>query len=192
MPAFTIVPLLGKSSLDSVGADLMLITMVQGMRVPSKLYAMDARVGGTIKDKIKSAHFGGRRGQSLLFDVPLTDGDAKRKVLLHGIGRSEEYCGEVACEVFGKLIDEALEAGSSTVVVPLLAGGAAGGCVNIRSTVIKLRRMLAHKLASCDAGKAATIKEIKLFCTPQAKRHVQDGLDHILPAKHSEGCNCGD
>ena len=188
MPAFKVVPLVGKTPLDAIEADLTLITVVQGMRVPTSLHAMDADVGTKIKDTIKGHKFGGRRGQSLLFDVPLADGQTKRKVLIAGIGRADEYCGEVACEVFRGMFDKALQEGLETVVVPVVPKRATSDCMSIKSTVIKLRKTLAHAIAA-HAGEVK-LKEVQIYCTTQAARHVREGIAFALPTKHTQGCNC--
>lgn len=189
MPAFKVVPLVGKTPLDAIEADLTLITVVQGMKVPTSLRAMDAEVGSKIKDTIKSHNFGGRRGQSLLFDVPLADGQNKRKVLIAGIGRADEYCGEVACEVFRGLFDQALREGLETIVVPVVPKRATSGCMSIKSTVIKLRRTLAHAIAAHEGE--VKLKEVQIYCTTQAARYVREGINFDLPAKHAQGCKCG-
>lgn len=190
LPVLKIVPLLGKQPLETIESDLTLITLVQGMRIPSSLHAMDKQVGTTIRQTINDQHFTGRRGHSLLFDVPLPGGQSKRNILLAGIGRADAYCGEVACEVFGTLFDKALETGAESVVVPIVPNRATSGCVNIRSTVIKLRRMLAQKIAAHDGP--VKLKEVQFYCTPQAKRQVQLGIDHVLPTRPATGCDCGD
>ncbi len=190
-PKFTIDARMGTSAspgVEDIRTDLLLLTKPAGTTLGPGPQVLDNRLGGLLSRKVKQHRFGGRLGQRIHLDLkPEIHDNPQRHVLLVGLGSSEQFDCKAACKVFAQLIDKALELGVEHVTIPFPANRMTGSSLNLKGTAHLLREIVERKLAELDGE--PKLKEIVIFCTPQAKQHVQKGLR--APVRHaSQSCCC--
>ncbi len=186
MPSFVFVPEMGRKSIDEIESDLVLVPVLAGMKVPRDLHARNEGVGDLIKEAIREQGFQGKRGQRLLVetDLPGFDSQSQRHVLLAGLGRPDRFCGGTAYEVFHKLIEEAISLGVSRITIPFAPNRGTSACLNMKGMGHKLHLALHNCVSKIDHP--IKLKELQIYCTPQARPHIQKGLD--IPVGEAHKC----
>lgn len=182
MPSFTFHTGIGRAQLDDVKTDLVVIPKLASHKVPRDLYLRDDSVIRLIKAGIAQHDFSGACGQKLVIDTPLEDSDGlpQRRVLLLGIGRSDKFCVEAASQAFDTLFEEAIRLGVKSLTVPFVANRATGSnSMTLKGMAFLLKQSLVRRLRA--AGGPVALKEIKIFCSHQARANIQRGLDTAIP-----------
>jgi hypothetical protein len=189
-PKFTILAKMGVAGGPAVAelpTDLLLLTKVAGMALGPGPQSVDESLKGLISRKVDQRKFRGELAKSICFDLDSEPADRKQKhVLLVGIGSSQSFDREAACKVFGELIDQALRLGVEHVTVPFPANRTTGPTLNLKGTAHILKEVTEEKCRKLE--EPPVLKEIVIFCTPQAKSHIQAGLRAPLRSKGS--CCC--
>ncbi len=190
LPVFTFETSLGRRSIEDVPTDMVLIPMLYGMSVPQSLKSTNADVAEQIVGAIKLNGFEGKRGTSLPVETTLSDstGSGNRIVLLAGLGRPQCFDANVAESVFGKLIDEAIARGVQQITIPFIANRMTKQCLNLKGTAHRLKKAVAARFASLTEPVA--LREIQIYCSPQARSHIEKGLNAPIDDPMSDDC-CG-
>lgn len=185
MPEFTFIATLGRTTLDDLSTDLVVVPKLYRLAIPEKLHVKHPGVGDSLRKKVK-AGFQGRRGafDVLSTDLPNSAGQPGCKILLTGIGAAESYCADVAAQIFEVVFKKALEMGVRKVTIPFVSNRVTGSNVNLGQTACRMKRALAKVLRESD-GKS-TLREVEIYCTASAVRHIKDGLG----AAPDEDCHC--
>jgi hypothetical protein len=185
LPSFKFVANAGRKALDDIDTDLVLITKLYRMEVPAALHHREPNVAGLLKRTVKEG-FHGKKGTARLLSVPLPNsrGDSGRYVLFLGLGQAINYCGQTACSVFRKLFETALDLEVESVLVPFVPNPMTKNALTHKATAFKLKSVLTEVVR--ERGHAGKLREIKLFCHPNAVPTIQDGLS----IEQGEGCNC--
>lgn len=186
-PVFIFAPEMGRKSIDEIETDLVLVPVLSGMKVPRDLHAKSSGVGELIKSAIRDGGFQGKRGDQLLVDTGLAGSqrDSSRHVLIAGLGRPDKFCGRTAYEVFEHLIEEAIRLKVRRVTIPFAPNRGTGACLNMKGMGHKLNQAVTNCFSRLDGP--VELKEVQIYCTPQAKSHIQKGLDIPLAA---DDCHC--
>lgn len=192
-PKFTILAKMGKTSSSGVAelpTDLLLLTKVAGLDLGPGPQSVDASLQGLISRKIEQRKFRGDLAKSIRFDLdPQVHKESpQRHVLLVGIGSSQRFDRAAACKVFGELIDQALKLGIEHVTIPFPSNRTTGPKLNLKGTAHILKEVVEEKFEALEGRKVA-LKEIVIYCTPQAKSHIEAGLRAPVRAKGSS-CRC--
>lgn len=185
-PEFLFVARMGRESIEALESDLVLIPVLSGMKVPRDLRADTPEIGELIKQAIKDGDFRGRRGERLLVNtsLPTTTTASGRKLLLAGLGRPERFCAGAAYGVFEALIQEAVKLKAKRITVPFIPNRGTGSCLNMKGMAHMMNVALNKQLAETgDVG----LSEVQIFCTPQAKPHIEQGL--AIPFNKDCACN---
>jgi len=190
-PKFTILAKMGKTTSPGVAelpTDLLLLTKVAGLDLGPGPQSVDLSLQGLISRKINQRKFRGDLAKSIRFDLdPQVFKDSpQRHVLLVGIGSTQKFDRAAACKVFGELIDEALKLGVEHVTIPFPANRTTGPKLNLKGTAHILKEVVEEKFASLDDSVA--LKEIVIYCTPQARTHIKAGLE--APVRTKGSCCC--
>lgn len=187
MPKFVFAADMGRRSLDEIETDLVLLTVLTGMEVPRDLHAKSSTVGDQIKSSINASSFEGRRGESLLIETecPGTTDGASLNVLVVGLGRPEKFCAGVAQGVFQQIINEAIRLKARRVTIPFAPNRGTSSNVNMKCMGFQLKQALSKCLQ--EHGADLALEEVQIYCTSQAKRHIEQGLN--IPVK-SKACPC--
>ncbi len=184
MPEFTFITTLGRTTLDDLQTDLVVVPKLYRLAIPNKLHVKDVGVGEALRKKVK-AGFQGRRGavEVLSTELPNSAGQPGCKIMLTGIGAAESYCADVAAQIFEVVFKEALKMGVQKVTIPFVANRVTGSNVGLGQTACRMKRALAKVLRESD--RKANLKEVEIYCTTSAVRHIKDGLSAT-----DEDCHC--
>lgn len=176
-PEFLFEARMGRESIEDIQTDLVLIPVLSGMKVPRDLRADSQEVGELIKQAIKDNNFNGKRGETLLVEttLPSSTGEGNRKLLLAGLGRADKFCAGAAEGVFGALVDEACRLNAARVTIPFIPNRGTGACLNMKGMAHRMNIALNKRLAEKGDGEVS-LTEVQIFCTPQAKPHIEQGL----------------
>lgn len=188
LPKFSFETTLGRGSIEDVATDIVLIPMLFQMSVPKTLHATDEGVGELIRTAIDEHQFQGKRGTSLAVEteLPDSDGGPGRTIFLAGLGRPQCFDADVAESVFTRLIEEAVERGAKTVTVPFIANRMTKTCLNLKGTAHRLKKAVARHFAKLDGPVSLT--EIKIYCSPQARAHIEKGLNAPIDEDTADDC----
>ncbi|MBX9573858.1 MAG: hypothetical protein K2X77_33485 [Candidatus Obscuribacterales bacterium] len=181
-PEFLFAARMGRESIEDIQTDLVLIPVLSGMKVPRDLRADSEEVGELIKQAIKDNNFAGKRGETLLVEtsLPSSTGEGSRKLLLAGLGRADKFCARAAEGVFGALVDEACRLNAARVTIPFIPNRGTGACLNMKGMAHRMNIALNKRLAQ-KGDEEVSLTEVQIFCTPQAKPHIEQGLS--IPVK---------
>ncbi|HEY9790283.1 MAG TPA: hypothetical protein V6D22_07790 [Candidatus Obscuribacterales bacterium] len=185
LPSFKFVANAGRKALDDIDTDLVLITKLYRMDVPAALHHREPNVADILKRTVNEG-FHGKKGTARLLTVPLRNsrGESGRYVLFLGLGQAINYCGQTACTVFRKLFQTAIDLEVESVLVPFVPNPMTKTALTHKATAFKMKSILAEVVA--ERGHAGKLREIKVFCHPNAVPTIQDGL----MIEQGEGCNC--
>lgn len=187
LPRFTFLPKMGRLPVDEVQTDLILVPMLQGMKVHEALRVRDQEIGEQVRAFIKEANFEGKRGTYLLVptSLPGKKANSRRWVFLAGLGEFHCYGPRTVNEVFESMLEKALECGVECVTVPFVPNRGTSHCLNHEATAYHLQTAI-HKVFAEHHSRPIELKTIQIFCAPQAKFHIQQGLN--LPVKETKPC----
>ncbi len=176
-PQFVFAPEMGKKCIDEIVTDLMLITVLAGMDVPRDLRAKDCLAGDLIRKAIKSSTFEGKRGDRLLLEtgLPTTTAAKGRRLLVAGLGRRDQFCAAAAYGVFEGLVLEALKLQVNRVTIPFTPNRGTGSCLTMKGMAHQMNRALTNCFKQVEHPGA--LKEVQIYCTPQARAHIVQGLE---------------
>ena len=176
-PSFIFAPEMGKKCIDEIDTDLMLITVLAGMDVPRDLRAKDCVAGDLIRKAIKSSTFEGKRGERLLLEtgLPTTSAPSGRHLLVSGLGRRDQFCAGAAYAVFEGLVLEALKLQVNRVTIPFTPNRGTGSCLTMKGMAHQMNLALTNCFKPVDHPVA--LKEVQIYCTPQAQAHIVKGLE---------------
>jgi hypothetical protein len=187
LPSFTFAPFAGRTPLDEVSTDLVLMTKLYRHDIPAALHISEPSVAELLKSII-GEEFAGKRGEVNLVQssLPNSQGEAGRYFLLYGLGPEQSYGSRTTCALFETFFKQALELGVAHVVVPFIPNPMTKNSMTHRATAFKLKHVLRQVLADWQGPVA--LREVMMYCTPAAVRHIQAGLS-IEPGE-GHGCPC--
>ncbi len=155
-------------TIDRVDTDLLVLTKLEHTILGGGPASFDVVLGGCISQKLSESHLQAHRGDSLLFT---TGHEQIRNVLIVGLGSANQVGRRTICGLFEHILEKAEEIGASKVSLPIFPGRLITS--NLKGTLAVLRCRMAQHYSRVDR---ARIKEFEILCTPQAKRHIVNGL----------------
>lgn len=187
MPTFTFLTKMGQVPIDEIQTDFILVPMLQGMKVHEALRVRDQEIGEQVRAVIKESSFEGKRGTHLavLTSLPGKKADSKRWVFLAGLGEFHCYGPRTVNEVFESMLREALERKVECITIPFVSNRGTSNCLNHGATAYHLKTAV-HKVIAEYPPQQVELKNIQIFCAPQAKSHIRQGLN--LPLKENKPC----
>lgn len=185
LPSFTFAPFAGRTPLDDVETDLVLMTKLYRHDIPAALHVSEPSVAELLKSTIKE-DFAGKRGEVNLVQssLPNSQGESGRYFLLYGLGPEQSYGGRTTCALFETFFRTALELGVQHVVVPFIPNPMTKNSMTHRATAFKLKHVMRQVLRHWQGPVA--LREVMLYCTPAAVRHIQAGLQ----IEQGDKCPC--
>ncbi len=157
--------------IDKLETDLLVLTATTNFVLTEGMRKIDELLCGRLSATIAQQDFRGKRGQVILIDCPTAS--SIKSILLVGLGDHRNFDGEVLCELFGLVLEQAYATAASKVVLPIQPNRQTGRNVSLVATAAVLRcRMGQIAIAHSERGLPA----VELFCTPQAGRYLQAGL----------------
>jgi hypothetical protein len=180
-PEIVFAAQMGRKSVDEIDTDLILLTMLCGMKVPRDLHARDGAVAELIKSAISNEGFEGKRGDKLLIEIP-----GGKHVLLVGLGRAEKFCGGTAYAVFEEFLQEAIKLGVRRITVPFIPNRGTASCLTMKGMGHKLNAALSKCYKQLQ--QPVELAQVQIYCTPQAKSHIEKGVQ--IPLEDGDSCHC--
>jgi hypothetical protein len=186
LPSFTFAPFAGRTPLDELETDLVLMTKFYRHDIPAALHVNDTSVAHLLKTTIKE-EFAGKRGEVRLLQSPLlnTQQQESRTFFLYGLGPQQHYGSRISCSVFEAFFTHALESGAKHVIIPFIPNPMSKGQMTHRATAFKMKHVLRQVLRDWQ-GRDVSLTEVMSYCSPAALRHIQAGLQ----IEQGEGCPC--
>ena len=157
-------------------ADLLILTKALDVDLGPGPLAFDEHHDGAISKAIAANDFRGAARSHLDITLPISSGKASadlRHIVVIGVGKADRITRRSICDVFADALNLACLLKSSTLLLPIFPQRSSEGTVNLRGTGAILRCLVDEKVRR---GALGQLKEIRLLCAPQAKRHLQDGL----------------
>lgn len=169
-PSIRVVSVSKKKWLQSMlEAEVLVIPRFSASTLGAPLVALDEALGGQISRRIDESQFRGKLGEKLSLDVN-KDGSGLKQVVLIGLGEPGGVERYHLCAFYRAAIEESVAQHSNTVTLPVLPG---------QLSETSLQGMLA--ILSCRTHYAPSArgvnKEVVVLCTPQAKKHVEKGVE---------------
>lgn len=154
---------------ENIVTDLLVLGEMANSRQPA-IDAIDAKIGGKIAAAVAEQKFTGQAGESILVKVA-EPGSSQKYVLIIGLGDLAHYNGRTVCGFTRKVLEVAKELGVEKVSIPFFPNRQTEDEVSLAATAATMVCRVNMFLPSLP-----NLKEIELLSTPQARRHVQDGL----------------
>ncbi len=172
-------------SVDTVQTDLLMLTKLSGLGLGPSPQAVDTQLAGRLSEKIRRKKFTGTLGEHLTLQCGPEF--STRNVLLVGLGSAAtfDYCA--LKEVMGVAVSRAIKLGCTRITLEIAKDRLTAARANLRGTAAAIRDCVEEKLAEVGAGKEGKL-EVELVCTPQAVRHLKEGLS-VEPRAKRVCCN---
>jgi hypothetical protein len=157
-------------------ADLLILTKALDVDLGPGPLAFDEHHEGAISKAIAANDFRGAARSHLDITLPALPGEGPaqaRHIVVIGLGKADHITRRSVCDVFADALNLACRLKSSTLLLPIFPQRSSEGTINLRGTGAILRCLVDEKVRR---GALGQLKEIRLLCAPQAKRHLQDGL----------------
>ncbi len=168
--------------------ELLLLTKQQHTVSGGAFSRLDQALGGALTAAMDKEHFEGALGAHLLVEVSVADAPL-RYVLLVGMGSPEQDTRPNFCGLYRLAIDTANRLGLKTMGMPIFPGRLTAEFMNLKGMLAVLQCRAAERVRNTPQS---ALREIKIFCTAQARRHVEAGLqiDHQLCQVCRDPCIC--
>lgn len=171
--SFVFNPTMGSKNdpgIENLKTDLLVLTQTSGSKMSEGMQRLDSSLGRALSKALMQNDFHGHTGESVLIDSGKLGGQ-QNYILVIGLGSYAEFNGRTVCAFMRKVLEVSKELGVEKITIPVFPNRQTEGQINLAGTAATLVcrvRMFADELPK--------LKEVELFCTPQARRHLQDGL----------------
>lgn len=172
---FTVETAFGRKStaLQPVfSVDLLVLTKQQHTVSAGPFSRIDKALAGALTAAMDREHFDGALGAHLLVQVSVPN-ERLRYVLLVGMGNPEQGTRPNFCGLYRLAIDTANQLGLTTLGLPIFPGRLTADFMNLKGALAVLQCRAAER---ANSNPQASLREIKIFCAAQARRHVEEGL----------------
>lgn len=150
-------------------AELLVIPRYEHSGLSAHLQALDDALGGVLSKAIADNNFHGKLGERLV--VPVTkDGFALKLVMFIGVGDRNAVQRYNLCAFYRAAIAETIEAGVKKVTLPVYPGQLSQTSLKGLLSILSCRVHYAPSAAGVSSS-------VEILCTPQAKPHVEQGVE---------------
>jgi hypothetical protein len=161
--------------------DLLVLTQMSCSHLSEGAQKIDSKLNSALSKAIKEANFTGLSGETVLLDCRSNPLASQKYILLVGLGDLRYFKGSTVCGLMRKSLEVAKELGVRKMTMSVFPN---------RQTEGELTLAGSAAIMTCRVetfGKIANLEEIEFFCTPQARRHFQDGL--LTKTPHCTACS---
>ncbi len=166
--------------IENLNTDLLVLTQMSCSHMSGGMEKIDAKLDAELSKAIEKNKFTGKDGETVLLDHSGDPSASQRYILLVGLGDLRHFKGITVCGLMRKALEVAKELGVSKMTLPIFPNRQSDQQLNLvgSAAIISCR--------TASFGDLPHLKEIELFCTPQARRHLQDGI--LTRAPHCVVC----
>jgi hypothetical protein len=182
----TFAPHANKIPIDEVPADMVMIAKSQGVKLPHALHMVHPDHAEMVRSALLE-DFSGHSGEIKLLPLKLRPSQPglSRHLALVGLGPSHAYCDSVVCSAFETFLNQAVDQGARTVLVPFVVNNNSEFALTHKATAYRLKSIV--KRVAQSRGGLGQLQEIKIYCTPAAVKSIREGLN-IPHAGNTCGC----
>ena len=156
--------------LEGHGTPLLLLAKFQGMALGDDLRKIVRKP--IVSQSLKSNDFSGNLGESVVIGM---DGEGgPDRILFAGMGNARSFDCATIREIMTLAVKRAVEQKCDRLSIPILPNRLTSTRLPLRGTV-HIMKSVASSILEESPGDG--VLNIEFVCTPQAKRHVQAGLD---------------
>lgn len=166
--------------IENIDTDLLVLTQMTESHMSQGMQKIDEKLDGALSKVMKEQNFSAQAGESVLVDCKDHSAASQRFVLVVGLGDLRKFKGYTVCGLMRKALETAKELGVRKMTLPIFPN---------RQTEQELNLAGSGAIIACRVatfGELPKLEEIELFCTPQARRHLQKGL--FVHAPHCMVC----
>jgi leucyl aminopeptidase len=172
-------------SIQFVETPMLMVTQFAGMRISADFKALIDSTDGAYAKAVKRGKFTGDAGQSVVVALGRQNLPQDSLVVI-GLGRAQPFgCREIRM-MMRKVVDAAVSKRVDKVTIPFLPRRTTSSNLSLSQTAHIMRCVAVDVLESKKSDREL---EIEFYCTSQARRHVQSGLDRkrrCHPCKDSD------
>jgi hypothetical protein len=184
LPEITTAPVLGRKAKlvpEFFDTDMLVLTQTEGTRAGGYVKLLDEHLGGAIAKAKEQAGFRGVRGSSLLLDLDKEGLNPARPryIFLVGLGKYKDFALPVVCGMTRMVLEKAAELLVERVSIPIGSNRLTQESLNLIGTGSIIHCRLEERYA--QHGGIGDLKELKILCTPQARKHLEEGLRCSTP-----------
>lgn len=184
LPTITTAPVLGRKAKlvpEFFDTDMLVLTQMEGTQAGGYFKLLDEHLGEAISRAKEKAGFHGARGSSHLLDLSKEglNRDRPRYIFLVGLGKSKDFTLPVVCGMTRMVLEKAAELLVERVSLPISSNRLTQQSLNLIGTGSIINCRLEERYA--QHGSIGDLKELKILCTPQARKHLEEGLRCSTP-----------
>jgi hypothetical protein len=171
---FTLNPIMGTQEdpgIENLETDLLVLTQMTSSKMSEGMQKIDRKLSGALSAAMKERAFGGDRGDFIVVDCRSISGAKQKYVLVAGLGSHKSFNSFVICGLMRLVLEEAQKLGVQKLTIPFMPNRQTEAQVSLAASVNTL--VCKVRMFQDDLPK---LQEVELFCTPQARQYLQDGL----------------
>lgn len=161
--------------IENLDTDLLVLTQISGSHFSHGMQKIDEKLSGSLSKALQKQGFSGRSGESVLVDCRQIENASQKYILVVGLGDLAHFKGYTVCALMRRVLETARELSVRKLTLPVFPN---------RQTEQSLNLAGSGAIIACRValfGELPDLEEIEFFCTPQARRHLQDGIFARVP-----------
>ncbi len=171
---FTLNPIMGTHEdpgIDNLETDLLVLTQMSGSMMSEGMQKIDRKLSGALAKALAQNDFRGKAGQSTVLNCQEISDSKQKFILVVGLGSHKQFNSFTICGLMRLVLEVANKLAVKKITIPFMPNRQTEEKVSLAASVNTLVckvRMFADDLPN--------LQEVELFCTPQARQYLQDGL----------------
>lgn len=161
-----------ESSTTFGDTDLLVLTVFQNTLLGEGPSLLDSELHGALTREIGDHAFKGELGEQLLLDTSNLSNSRIKKVLILGLGKSDTWGQPVICAAYKRMLEVAGKTGAKRLTIPVFPNRLTGKSMSLSA----MFAVFACRLLQSTPASEASLDEVEIVCTQQAKRHIESGL----------------
>lgn len=157
--------------IENLDTDLLVLLTATNSVTGPAMEKIDRGLNGLLFKALGAADFKGHEREKVLFKCP--EGSPTGFILVLGIGEHRKFTGCIMCHLFGIILDTAAQIAASDLTIAIQPNRQTADNVTLKGLAAIMRCRL-HQYGLNH--REQTLPQIRLFCTPQADRHLMSGL----------------
>lgn len=171
---FTLNPIMGTNEdpgIENLDTDLLVFTQMRSSKMSEGMMKIDNKLSGALSKAVKENGFSGKAGESVVVECQSPSTSKQKYLLLVGLGSYKNFNSFVVCGMMRLVLEEAQKRGVKKITIPFMPNRQTEDKVSLTASVNTL--VCKVRMFQDDLPK---LQEVELFCTPQARQYLQDGL----------------
>jgi hypothetical protein len=151
--------------------EMLMLTKLVGIPLGAGPKAIDEVTNGLLTQRMEAVGFRGELDE--LLSIQLGAEHRQKNILLVGLGKPTRFDQCTLASVAEAAVAQAIKDGCHRLSVPVVAHRLTALNLNLKGTAFIVRQAAERVLSTIESDETFTVEFI---CTPQAKRHIDEGL----------------